>query len=80
MLAAVEDDSEDTTPSEKRVRAPLRNVHEVRAELCKIYREARGQKLSVDHASKFCFILTQIAKVMETSELTKRIEALEGAK
>jgi hypothetical protein len=78
MLAPVDDSSDPTTPSEKRVRAPLRNVHEVRAELCKVYREARGQKLSVDHASKLTFILTQIAKVMETSDLQARIEKLEA--
>lgn len=77
MLATVDDASDPTTPSEKRVRCPLRDVHEVRAELVKVYREARGQKISVETASKLTFILTQIAKILETSDLALRIEKLE---
>ncbi len=78
MLAAVENESADTTPTEKRVRAPLRNVQEVRAQMVTVYRETRGGKLPIETASKLCFILTQIAKIMETSDLEARLMALEG--
>lgn len=78
MLASVDESETPTTPSEKRVRCPLRNVHEVRAQMITVYRETRGGKLPVETASKLCFILTQIAKIMETSDLEARIAALEG--
>ncbi|MEC3863432.1 hypothetical protein VK792_19300 [Mesobacterium sp. TK19101] len=77
MLAPIDETDEPTSPSQKRVRAPLRNIHEVRAELVKVYREARGAKLSIESASKLCFILTQIAKITETTDLAQRIEKLE---
>lgn len=77
MLASVDESETPTTPSEKRVRCPLRNVHEVRAQMITVYREARGQKISVETASKLTFILTQIAKILETSDLALRIEKLE---
>ena len=77
MLAPVDDSSAPTTPSEKRVRAPLRNTHEVRTELCKVYREMRGGKLPVDHGSKYAHVLQVIARLFETTDLAERIEKLE---
>lgn len=77
MLASVDESEPPTTPAEKRVRCPLRNIHEVRAQMITVYRETRGGKLPIETASKLCFILTQIAKIMETSDLLSRIEKLE---
>jgi hypothetical protein len=77
MLAPVDNTSDPTTPSEKRVRCPLRDIHEVRAQMVTVYRETRGVKLPIETASKLTFILTQIAKILETSDLQSRIEKLE---
>lgn len=78
MPAPVDETETPITPSEKRVRCPLRDIHEVRAQMVTVYRETRGGKLPIETASKLCFILTQIAKILETSNLQARIEQLEA--
>lgn len=77
MLAPVEETSDPSPPTATRVRAPLRNVHEVRAELCKVYREMRGGKLPVDHGSKYAHVLQVIARLFETTDLAERVQRLE---
>lgn len=56
----------------------LANIEDVRREMAKVYRDARYNKLDTQDASRFVYMLTQIAKMHETAELVKRLEALEG--
>lgn len=56
----------------------LANIEDVRREMAKVYRDARYNKLDTQDASRFVYMLTQIAKMHEAHELVKRLEALEG--
>lgn len=58
----------------------LTKVGHVRSEMAKVYRLARTGKLGVQDASKLTYILTNIAKVIENSDLEDRVKALEEAK
>ncbi|QYU68865.1 hypothetical protein J4558_01560 [Leptolyngbya sp. 15MV] len=46
-------------------------------ELGRIYREARSGVLPVEHASKYANVLSIIARILETSDLERRLELLE---
>ena len=56
----------------------LKTIEGVRANMERIYREARREELDVQAATKLCYILVQLAGLIETGDLEKRIEALEG--
>ena len=64
----------------KRYRCELDTLADVRREMAKVYREARSGLLDVQDASKFTWMLSSIGKVIEGSDLEKRIEALESKK
>lgn len=66
-----------STPAPRRYRAKIDNVGNVSRELARIYREARSGMIPVEHASKYANILAIIARILETSDLEKRLEALE---
>lgn len=67
------------TPTEKRLRLPLKTANDVAAELARVYRRARSEELDAQTASRLANILQILARLIETSDLEKRIEALEGA-
>jgi hypothetical protein len=66
-------------PPRNRCRLRLNTLDRVRVELVKIYREGRDGRRDVGDASKLAHILTMIARILEGSDLEKRIEALEAA-
>ncbi|MBC8017069.1 MAG: hypothetical protein H7X83_00935 [Verrucomicrobia bacterium] len=56
----------------------LTKMAHIRAELGKVYREARTGKLDLSDATKLTFMLQVLGKVIEGGELEARIEALEN--
>ena len=68
------------TPNGKaaRYRAKLDTMQDVRREMAKLYRESRSGLLEVQDATKLTWCLQAIGKVIEGSDLEKRIEALEN--
>ncbi len=58
-------------------RAKLTSVRDCSAELGKLYREARANKVNVADASRLANILAIVARILSDSELEARIEALE---
>lgn len=67
-----------TPPPAKRVRVKLKTVQDVELELAKLYRLARSKQMDVSEASKLANILVMVARLMETSSLEQRLEALEA--
>lgn len=62
-------------PKEKRVR--LKTVGDVSHEMAKLYREARNGRIDVSDASKLANMLSILSRILETTDLEKRIEELE---
>jgi hypothetical protein len=56
----------------------LDTLPRVRRELAKLYREARQRRLDVGDATRLAYVLQVIAKILEGSELERRLEALEA--
>ncbi|MFC0219035.1 hypothetical protein ACFFJ7_11590 [Pseudochelatococcus lubricantis] len=75
-LATVEEN--DATPVERRVRAKLDTLADVRREMAKLYRMARAETLDVQDAARLANILMLIGRLIEGGEFEKRLEALEG--
>jgi len=46
--------------------------------MAKVYREAHSGLIDVQDASKLSYMLATIGKVIESSDLEKRLEALEN--
>jgi hypothetical protein len=61
------------------VRSSLTKLEHVREELASLYRAARNEKLPVADAGRLAYILQILAKTIESSDLEKRVEALESA-
>lgn len=55
----------------------LKTANDVRLEMAKVYREMRHGKIETGEGSKLVYVLVQIAKVIETSEIEARMESLE---
>lgn len=69
-------------PSAKvtRYRAKLDSLQDVKREMAKCYREARSGVLDVQDSTKLVWVLQAVGKVIESSDLEKRVEILEGKK
>jgi hypothetical protein len=64
-------------PHVKRYRCELDSVSDVKREMAKVYREARSGIIGIQDATRLTWCLQAVAKVIETSEIEKRIESLE---
>jgi hypothetical protein len=65
------------SPSPSRATIELETVKDCQCEMARIYRESRDQLIDVQDGSKFIYMLSAMAKVMEVSDMEARITALE---
>lgn len=56
----------------------LATLEDCRREMARVYRDARTAGIDSQDASRFVYILSQIGKFIELSELEKRLEILES--
>ena len=63
-----------------RYRAKLDSMQDVRREMAKVYRESRSGVVEVVDGTKLVWMLQAVGKVIESSDLEKRIEILESKK
>ncbi|MEI6068155.1 MAG: hypothetical protein WCP96_12495 [Methylococcaceae bacterium] len=70
----------EALPTQKttRYRCKLNTMADVKSEMAKVYREARSGLVDVQDATKLTWCLQAVAKVIEGSDLEKRIELLEA--
>ena len=61
----------------KRYRCELDTANDVKKELSKLYREARSGLVATGDATKLGWLLGEIRKTIETSDIELRIEQLE---
>ena len=71
---------ETLPPGKGRYRCRLETLQDCKREMAKVYRESRSQLIDVGDASKFVFMLGAVGKLIESSDMEKRIEALESTK
>ena len=64
-------------PTPGRRKAQLNSLEGVRREMARIYRDAESGKRDTAEASKLVYVLGQIGKVLELTEIEHRITALE---
>lgn len=67
----------DPTPGRRR--PDLASLVDVRREMGKVYRAMKAGKLESQAGTRLTYVLTCIAKLIESSDLQKRIEALEAS-
>lgn len=60
------------------VRAKLDTIGDVKAQLARLYREAKGGKISTQDATRLASILGLLSRLIEGSDLEDRLAALEG--
>lgn len=70
----VEDGADPPSP---RQRLPLKSAEDVRRELARLYREARGKRMDVADASRLANILQILGRLIETSDLEARVIEVE---
>lgn len=62
----------------QRRKPQLTSLEGVRCELARLYREAEAGKRDTQEASRLTYILTQIGKVLELTEIERRLIRLES--
>ena len=72
----------ETLPPQKgqRYRCKLDTLQDVKREMAKVYKETRSELIDPAAATKLVWMLQAVGKVIEGSDLEKRIEALENRK
>ena len=63
-----------------RRRIRLGSVEEMRKEMERVYREARQNELDIGVASKLSYMLSQMTRVAEVSNIERRLLELERAR
>jgi hypothetical protein len=61
-----------------RIRCRLRTIDDAKAELARLYREAKSGRRPIADASKLCNMLFILVRMIEGSDLERRLERLEG--
>ena len=59
-------------------RIDLRTIDDVRVEMARVYRDMRGGKIDTQDGTRLAYVLSQIGKLIESGEIEKRLEAVEG--
>ena len=65
-------------PRKQRYRLKLNTLSDVKREMTKVYKESRSGIIEIVDASKLVWMLSAVGKIIEVSDLEKRVEALES--
>ena len=55
----------------------LKTLDQVRLEMAKVYRDSRQGRIDVADGAKLVFMLSQVGKMIEMTDLERRLAALE---
>jgi len=64
-------------PAPQRRKAQLDRLEGVRREMSRVYRDMESGRRDSQDGSRLVYVLTQIAKVLELTEIERRVDALE---
>ena len=76
QLAKVEPCSVAVLPTHPRI--DLKTIDDVRVEMARVYRDMRTNRIETSDGTKLAFVLAQLGKLIESGEIEKRLEAVEG--
>lgn len=65
------------TPTSSQIK--LVTVMDCKREMARVYRDARQGRIDIQDGTRLVYMLSQIGKLIEVSELEQRIELLEEA-
>jgi hypothetical protein len=68
---------DEPTPPTGQTRIRLTTVDDVRAEMARVYREMRRNKLDIKKGNAFVFVLGQLGRLTQAATLEQRILQLE---
>ena len=78
IIDSITGEVETLPPSkDRRYRCKLDSLSDVKQEMATVYKQARSGIVEVADATKFVWMLQAVGKIIETSDLEKRIEILE---
>lgn len=60
-------------------RIDLANLEQVRQEMARVYRDMRAGTIESQDGTRLVYVLAQLAKLHESTEVAKRLESLELA-
>ncbi|WP_255398958.1 hypothetical protein [Nitrosovibrio sp. Nv6] len=63
------------TPTPSKIR--LNELEDIRREMARVYREARGGAMDTSEAGRLAYILTGIGKLIEATDIEKRLLQME---
>ena len=66
-------------PSPRRRGPVLETLTDVRREMARVYRHMRHGRIDTQDATRMTYVLSQIAKIIQTAELEARVVAVERA-
>ena len=66
-------------PSPLRRGPVLETLTDVRREMARVYRNMRHGRIDTQDATRMTYVLSQIAKIIQTAELDARVAAVERA-
>ena len=66
-------------PSPRRRGPVLETLTDVRREMARVYRNMRHGRIDTQDATRMTYVLSQIAKIIQTAELDARVAAVERA-
>ncbi len=83
---AIESDGNSAESLDRRVlavvptppRIDLKTIDDVRIEMARVYRDMRAGRIETQEGTRFTYVLAQIGKLIESADLEKRLEAIEG--
>lgn len=59
-------------------RIDLKTIDDVRVEMARVYRDMRGGQIDPAVGTRLAYVLSQIGRLIESGDIEKRLEALEG--
>jgi hypothetical protein len=65
-------------PTPRRRKAQLNSLEGVRIEMSRVYRDMESGRRDSQEGSRLVYVLAQIGKVLELTEIERRLTALEG--
>ena len=60
------------------IRIDLKTIDDVRVEMARVYRDMRAARIDPGVGTRLAYVLSQIGRLIESGEVEKRLEALEG--